>query len=310
MSKQAIEGKRINAFEIEPEQPITICKDTRHKLGEHPLADKRAFLPVRRDVVNSMKIHGWKGGVIVLRKERISADMIVKKERINEDGEYLVTVDGRGRLAAARVANEENEFEGSPVRTRPIVMLEKAEDGDVATTMALLNEMHLEDDILEKGRKALQLLKYGKSRPEVAASFGVTVQAIEQWIKIPTECAAEVIQAIEQKQIAPSVALELAALPRTTQVEEFEKLKAAGQLTVARAKEATFRAKPSNAAGGKKLPLAAVRRICKLVEKGKLEAELDPMALKVLQCLTGEIDPRSIKGMSAALREAGFGAKE
>lgn len=296
--KQTIaDATRVNAFRLSPEALVNSVKivgrDTPHKLGEHPLSDKRAFKKPRRDVINSMKVHGWKGGVITLRK----------------DGDQFLVVDGRGRVMAAREANHELEFEGSEMRICPIALVEKAEDGDVATTMAVMNSMREEEDILEKGRKALQMLKFGKSMPEVAAAFGVSVTSVEQWIKVPADCAPEILDAIERKEVAGSVALELAALPRDQQIEKFEQLKTEGKLTVAAAKETVRKVKTENGTA-KKFPLAAVRKICKLAKNEKLSAELDPLVLKVFQCLIGEADPRKIKGLSAALREAGFGPKE
>lgn len=295
-SKQAIAGaSRVNAFRLSPEALVKsvkiIGRDTPHKLGEHPLSNKSACLPPKRSIVNSMKVHGWKGGVVTLRK----------------DGADFLVADGRKRIVAARVANEELEFEDSEMRIFPVALVEKAEDGDVATTMVIMNAMREEEDVLEKGRNALQLLKFGKSMPEVAAAFGVSITAVEQWIKVPSDCAAEILDAIEQKVVSGSVALELAALPREQQLVEFEKLKSEGKLTVAAAKETVRKVRP---AGGKKFPLAAVRKICQLAEKGKLDADIELLTLKILQCLIGKADPRQVKGLSAALREAGFGNKE
>ena len=299
--KQAFEGAtRVNAFRISPEQLVSqlvvVGRDTNHKAGEHPLWQLNATKPARRDIVNSMKTLGWKGGVIIVRKDG--------------PDRYLV-VDGRKRTVGARLANEELEAEGSEMRVCPLVIVERAEDADIATTMVVSNQMRVADNLLEKGRMALQLLNQGKAMPEVAAAFGVTTNAIEQWLKIPTECDAKIIEAIEQDRVAPSVALELAALPRDEQLALFAKLEAEGRLSVAAAKKEVSSTRRSvGEERARKIPVSAIRKLCKLAEKdedrfGKFG--LDPIVMAILRCVAGVSNVRTVKGLSAALREVGYG---
>lgn len=302
MAKQAIEGaSRVNAFRIAPEREnvIIIGRDTDHGPGEHPLFDKSATTPPKRELVNSMKLFGWQAGSVIL---------------LRKDGDHLVVVNGRERTKAARQANMELEAEGADWRVEMIVMLEKAEDGDVVRSMIVLNELNRVDDMLERGRKALVMQNHGKSLKDIATAFGVTTSSVSQMMKLATDCAKPLIEAIERNEISGSLALQLADMPREQQVSEYERLKAEGKLSVGEAKKVAQSARASRESTSsdkpKRLPIGALRKICALHEKNELKAEIDPMALKVLRCLLGEIDPHSIKGMEAALREAGFSGEE
>lgn len=279
----------------DPDDLTIIGLDTPHKRGEHPLWQKRAFLPVDEGFVDDMTENGFHDPVIVRR-----------------DGTSLIVVDGRQRVKTARAANKRLRKAGSEPIQISSLPPQKGEDGDMVGLMIGLNEHRTEVDIIERARSVVDFMKYGRTEAQAATRLGVSVQVVKNMLKT-LECDPTIIKAAEDGDVAPSVLMTLSELSREDQLTEFAKMQAEGKLTVAETqrrvynkKNGTSKGESEDSGSGKKLPIPVIRKILKLHEKGQLETDVDPVVIQTLKLLDGAAKPSTIKGMTGVLRQVGY----
>lgn len=202
MSCKTAFDNRTNAYVFDPEDLVLIDDET------HDLYDSRVKLPVDEGLVLSMMSQGFFGAIEIAKR----------------DGKAQV-VDGRRRVKAAREANRRLRERGlEPIRVP--AMLARGMDVDLWGITISANLHRTDDSPLENARKVARYMAFGRDEKDAAAKFGVTEQAIKQWLKL-LEVAAPVQKAVEKGRISATAASKLAGLDREEQVEKLRELEEA-----------------------------------------------------------------------------------
>lgn len=204
MAKQAIDGRRLNAFAVNPENLVIIGLDTEDG-PEHPLYDERAKLPVSEPFLLNIMAKGVKQAVSV-----------------QKDGNRVLVVAGRQRVKAAREANRRFKKQGETPMLVPC-FVERGSDGDMMGTMIAENAHREGDSPLVCAKKAQRMLDRVKSEEEVALAFGVSVQRIKQWLTI-LDLSPKVKKAVDDGVVSAQAASALATLERAAQDEKLDEL--------------------------------------------------------------------------------------
>jgi hypothetical protein len=198
MSKQALEGRRLNGFWMRPEDLVIVGLDTKHKKGEHPLWDERINLPLDENMVLNIMAEG------------VHEPVIVRK-----DGEQPLLVNGRQRVRHAREANKRLTAAGKePVEIKTVV--ERGSDDRMFGIMISTNEVRREDALESKLSKLERYMAMGKSEEQAAIVFGVGVPTIKTWLAI-VEAGPEVKSAIRDGALSATAAAKIAKAPREKQ---------------------------------------------------------------------------------------------
>lgn len=286
-----IDGKRKEHYLMDPDKIQIVGLDTDDG-EEHPLYDQRVLLPVDQNLVLNIMVHG-----------------VIQPITVKKDGDIPQVVVGRQRVRAAREANKRLTKEGK-VPLRVACILRPGTDQDSFGIMISENEVRRDDTPMVKAKKAQKYINMGADEAQVAAAFGVSKKAVQNWLRL-LDCDSKVQKAVESGKIAASVAMKLAGLPRKEQVEQLQAMIEAGNATTKQA--AAIARSKSN---GSSKPAASegedqddgvlvapskrtMNKILQMVEEGKLD--IDPSAVKMLRWVTGEIGPQSIKGLKAGI---------
>lgn len=302
---QLFDAPRQSVYLMDPADIVIIGLDTKHKIGDHPLADERNALPVNRALVDSIKAHGFRSTV-----------------RVRKEGESAVAVDGRQRVRAARVANEELIAEGrEPVRVE--VRPDRADDATAMGIMILSNEIKQEDDTLTKAAKAARYLGTGKTEEEVAYAFGVKSSTIDMWMAL-LELHPEVQALVREGKLGAKAAARLSVLAREAQLKAARELVAGGRGTVdgvaekvreikATAKRPVAAVESEESEDSEESPapapkagpayarpgLSTLRRLKKLSDRGQARLSLDNRLM--LAWVLGEGPASDVPGLAEAL---------
>jgi len=199
MSKQALEGQRINAFLMDPKD-LTLVTDK-----NHALYDERVDMPVSEGMVKNIMRRGVKVPIMV-----------------SKDGDTVLVVAGRQRVKATLEANKRLKADGQETIKIPC-MVEKGSDDDKVEVMILENEIRSADSILTRINKVKRLLERGRTEADVAVTFGVSTQTIRNYVAISSCCKA-VLDAIEAGSLQASAAMSLAYLSAANQKKALEKI--------------------------------------------------------------------------------------
>lgn len=192
-----------SAFSVFPEDLVLI----KHK--GHALYDERVHRPVSERLVASIMLHG-----------------VIKPVIVRRDGPRLEVVDGRQRVKAAVEANRRLRAEGGkPIKV--IVVVRGGQDRDHVGALVGANEGHLIDDAILRAGKAQRMLHNGYTLREVAVSYCVTQETVENWLKL-NDLHAHVRAYVARGKVSYTVAMRLAALPREQQVPKLREILAAG----------------------------------------------------------------------------------
>jgi ParB family chromosome partitioning protein len=279
MAKQALPGKRINAFAMDPLDVVIIGLDTKEDGPEHPLWDERIRLPIDEAMVLSVMAYGVKEPILV-----------------RKDGDVPQVVDGRRRVLHAREANRRLKKAGEPLVMVP-TLVERGADEVVEQVSVALNEIRVNDTVTTKAAKAVRMLARNPDMSAASVAFGVSVQTIRNWVKL-TELAKPVRSAVDSGKISPSAAVKLHGFSRAEQEEELEKLLSNGKATTAAAGRAAKR-RQSN----EDVLVAPGRRVIRKVIEVAEETELDPEFVRGIRWAIGELDPAAVKGLKGILNE-------
>lgn len=222
-SKNNQPGKRTDMFRVDPNEVVIIGLDTKHKSkAEHPLYDDRIKLKITEPEVKNVMLFGVKQNII-LHKEEIDGK------------DVFVVVAGRQRVRMAREANKQLKKLGEPLVEVPATTERKSHEILSLYNLAT-NAVRKDDDIEEKGKIARDMLASDRfDMAKVAATFGVTEAAVQQWVDYG-DAPKELRQAAREGVISQTAALELSRLPAEEAKEALKEMKSTGQTTVRAAK--------------------------------------------------------------------------
>ena len=196
MSKQAVEGKRLNMFAVNPEDTTVITDPT------HPLCDPEGNdYPVNEAMVQSITRGGVRFPAIVWK-----------------DGETLIVVDGRQRRKNVIEANERLTTagkSGEDLILLPVVLF-RGTLAEAAQLMEELNEIRRENSPIVRAKRFKRMIERGRSTAEIAAILGKTVQTIDKALSL-LDCSEKVQRLVETGEMTQTEALKLTSLPRAAQ---------------------------------------------------------------------------------------------
>ena len=288
MGKQALEGSRLNAFGMDPNDLTIVGLDTKDK-QEHPLFDERIYESVSEErVLNVMRF-----GVLEA--------ILVRK-----NGERVEVVDGRQRVRWAREANKRLLAHGGTEVKVPC-MVKRTDDGDAMGIMIAANENRQDDSPVIRARKAQRYIDLGRSEEDVAITFGIPLTSVKGLLSL-LDLDDQVQVLIHERRLSQTAALTLRDLPREQQREKAEEYATLG-VTVEEAKRQTKMRKTNGNGHGEDArgvrPSMAVLR--KLSESEDFIGGLSSDARDVMLWILGEEGrAKRIKGLVATLRELGF----
>ncbi len=203
MAKQALNAKRSDMFRLLPEQ-LTLITDK-----YHPLYDPRVEEPLDEGLIANIAMYG------------VLEPIIVRK-----NGDKIEVVAGRQRVKATAEANRQLSAEGKQPIYIPAIV-KGGEDKDLFGILISENELRRDDGMIQKGEKARRLHNMGYSVQEIATTFGVSRQAVDNWLNVQ-QLPEPIKEAVQSGEMSGTAALEIASLPREEQVERFETMKQQG----------------------------------------------------------------------------------
>lgn len=165
------------------------------------LADDRVNDPLDRDKVESIKHHGVKEAI--------------KVRRYRGDSRTFVVV-GRGRVRAARAANEEQGLKGE---FRHQIMAIPANDGDALTMMVIENGGGRKAPTpVQNAVMAQRMRERNIPEEKIASAFGVSLATLAGW-KLIDGAGHEAHAAIEEGALTSEAAKEVAKVAPAKRAE-------------------------------------------------------------------------------------------
>lgn len=201
MPKKRLEGKRFDGYWMDPESIVIVGLDVPASDELAHLYDPRVEDEVDQKMVANIMVYGVAEPIIVT----------------NIDGTPHV-VDGRGRVRAARVANEKLAAEGKELLRVPVV-LRRGADHELFGVMVSSNEIRRDDNIMVKATKVQRFLNMGRTTQEVANAFGVSEVSIANWARM-LELAKPVQKLVEQGKLSANAASKLHGLDAKEQTKK------------------------------------------------------------------------------------------
>lgn len=199
MGKQALDGKRLNAFGMDPNDVIVVTDPT------HPLFDREGNdLPIDEAMIASIVRHG-----------------VLKPAIVWKDGENVLLVDGRQRRKNTIEANRRG---ADPTILLP-VMIFRGTLAEAAELMEELNELRRENSPMVRARRVLRMTQRGRSIPEIAALLGKHPLTIENSLKL-LDCSEAIQADVEAGRMSATAAIKLTSLPRAEQDKAVAEMRA------------------------------------------------------------------------------------
>lgn len=279
MAKTAIpDASRGSIFHVDPDNLTIIGLDTDDGPG-HELYDERILLPLSAENVASVVAYG-----------------VVTTVNVRKNGDQLEVIDGRQRVRWARLANSKLRGAGKDPITVP-VLIRRIDVKTAAGEMIVQNEHRRDDDALTRAKKAQRMLTAGRKMVEVALAFGVSVQSISQWLKL-LDLSATLQKMLEDGRLSATTASTLASLDHKAQAEAAKALIESGQGSVA-AKKVVRQTRERKVPAEEGWSVAPSKALIRKVIAHELFAELAPEAQAALFWVSGDRNPRALKGLSA-----------
>lgn len=284
-------AKRRTMWSFNPKDVVVIGLDTKDG-PEHELYDERILLPLDEAMVLNIMALGVREPVVVRKGVKGRPEV----------------VDGRRRAVHAREANRRLAKAGEPL----VRLYGVAEEGDetyFAKVAISLNEIRHDDPLMTKVDKCQRLLqRNGNDIREAAVVFGVTRQAIKQWIRVGG-LAKKVKAAVSRGEISASAAAQLSELTREDQVKQLDKLLAANGKDGG-AKDGNGKKKKVNAAAvkratGRKMPVGK-RVLMKLINDEALSAPMHAEMILGMKIALGEHIPDRESKLGKLLEKVGY----
>lgn len=280
--KQAVDGARLNAFGVDPEDLVLVGLDTKDG-PEHPLYDERVKLPVDENLAKDMLMNGFRGSI-----------------EIRKNGDKYEVVFGRQRVKAARKANKWAKEQGKqPIMVR--VFVAKGSDADMFGIRIGENIHRKNMSVLEKADEINRYMSFGRNEKEAAVTFGMTPASIKNHLRLQ-DLDSSVRKAVEADKLSPSAAAELADMSREEQKEALAKLLASGEKVTHRTAKHAAKTKKKGEETTIAPPKRLVTKILKLDKKagGVLTSDF----IRGVMWTLGDIGSASIKGLTALEAEA------
>lgn len=202
MAKTIIDAPRAaSSFLVWPEDVVIIGLDTPHKRGEHRLWDERAF-------------RGFNEGSV--RNMMVNRGLLISAITIEKDAEGLLVADGRGRTLDAREANRRLVERGEEPFQLKADVVRYVDDTTSFERMVVKNAFATPATLLEKARKATEMVDGGIPVERVRLSFGVSDDTLRLWRQI-TELPPELYKRVERNALPATQAVKLARMSREQQ---------------------------------------------------------------------------------------------
>ena len=290
MSKQAFDGKRLSGWWLPPEAPkdgepgIRIIGLDTDDGKEHPLHDVKVHIPLTEEFIQNVDDHG------------IFTTILIRK-----NGDIAECVFGRNRTRAAREVNKRRRKRGDPELRVPCRKIQ-AEDRRLMAIAFAENAARRPPDPIDEARDMQRLASQGYDEDEVAVHFACSKQKVGSRLAL-LELAAPVLNAVRSGQIAASSALALKSLSHEDQTAKLKELKAAAPAPDTNGKSKRPTGQAAKAAAGRKVK-PSNKQIKVMLESGLLN---EVTATDYLRWYIGELPPSKVKGLTAALKEAGIG---
>jgi hypothetical protein len=295
MSKQALEGSRLNAFHMDPDKLTIIGIDTNDG-PEHRLYDKTLRHEIDENFIESLKLYGN-----------------ITPIEVEKDGDQVLVIDGRRRVLHVRELNRRLREAGVVELQRVKVMAPKrVEEYEALGALIAANAHRMQDSPMENARKLVRFLNLGRSEQEAAVTFNVTLTTVKIWLKL-VDLDKSVQAAVDDGTIAATTAAQVfAPMPRAKQKEKLSELLTTtataspapatpnGQdntaAPVAKPKRISASAAKKNLAGSSASKAPGRQLIRRIAEEGSLI--LDKEVLAVLKWVVGEGGvPESLKDL-------------
>lgn len=272
---------------VDPDRVILIGLDTPHRSrADHWAWQQRATYAPEEDIVVGMMHVGVQQAVFAWR-----------------DGDDYLIFDGRQRTINLREANRRLFKLGQEKLTLPVVVKTVAE-AKAAMLSVILNEHRVEKTPFERAEEASDLISKGFPMDRVAGAFRVDEQTINAWLSM-LSCHKRVKAALEANLIGVTSCVRLAKLSQDEQVVALDELLASGDTSIKAAEHAvaTQRARKAGVEAPYQLPSKShLKRIIKLRDTDDVDAvQLPDEFVMALRWITGDLAPRSIKGLSACM---------
>lgn len=296
--KQALEGTRLNAFAMDPEELYIVGLDG-DEGEEHPLWDERARAPVDPAMVANVMKYG------------ILETVVVRKVKLASGETRVEVVYGRQRVKWAREANLQLVEAKSKDRIRvPVMLVRTTNEKDQAGMIEAENGVRVVDDQMTKARKAQRLMvRQLMSEQEVAVTMGVSREAVRQWMVL-LGLSKKLQGAVERGVISASTAILFNDLPHEEQDKRIDSAESLG-VTITKSEARRQRAERAEGRASEDQTVRAKpvspRVIRKLLENDEFVASLPREAKFLLKWATGEAGAdRNVPGLRKALRELGL----
>lgn len=218
------------------------------------------------------------------------------------DGKLYI-VKGRRRILHAREA-EKRAKKNIDV---PYILQDGGDTQDAKVEDIISNSFRVGHSVMAQARKAKHLLSVGEDEGRVAAMLGISKSTLVNRLKM-LDLAPKVQKMVEEGKVAPMGALELVKLPADEQVDAAEKM-VAGSKTGSRKETGTKAAKRATR-GASEEPEGFSKGFIKKLLATEKASELDPMVVKVLKVVAGEIAYSSVAGLAACVNEIEAAAAE
>jgi len=305
MSGQLFDGPRVNGFFLLPEEVVIIGLDTDDG-PEHPNYDPRINIPVLDEDVANVLVHG------VLKPG------LIRKEQLSGGKSRAIVLDGRQRVRWARAANAKlrESYSGAELEKRlirvPFIPKQQVGDANAQMRMGVAANRYKASDFMMKAEEANRMLSRGISKKDVAIDFGVSPQALDQWLQVLT-LGKKMQDMVRSGTMSPSTAIQYSDMSEEEQDKVIADCERLG-VTIGASEAKTQRAarKRSNGAEGHEVrrPIGA-GTLRKLMSHETFVDSLEPNEAALLKWILGEANQdRRIKGLRAALKDIGYLGKD
>lgn len=212
MSKNALDGKRMNMFGYDPDEFTIIGIDTDDG-PEHTLYD----VTFRHEIDEGMVLNIMELGVL-------DPVIVTKEPDDSERGYRILVVNGRRRVIHAREAKKRMARLGEPGSVCVPVVLKKGSDNLLEKVSLATNFVRMDDTTMGKADRAVKMLyRNGGDYAEVAIAIGATVKTVQTYEKL-MGLSTKVRKAVDAGYLSATAASKLSDLSKADQDSELAKL--------------------------------------------------------------------------------------
>lgn len=206
---QALDGKRLNAFGMFPEDLTIVGLDTDDG-PEHPCYDERIHDKIDDAFVKNIERFG------------VLEDVLVRK-----NGPLVEVLVGRKRVLAQRMVNEKLVAQGQERRRVRVSLRQPTSDAETLAIIVSENEQRHQDDPMVRAKKAARMVSFGGTEEDVSIAFGITRAHTKNLLGL-LDLDPKVQKMVSAGELRWSAAVQLRDLTRKDQVVEVTKLVSAG----------------------------------------------------------------------------------